>query len=115
MARFSAPPCSGTKATRCVVERLTEDPEHEADLDARHEDVLRAERGLEHDVDLGGVLDVGVAELQHLGRVVRDRIRLLVEPERGGSEQDEEAEMRQRVRDELGRRTAQRVTDLYME
>jgi len=49
---------------------------------------------------------------QDLGRVVRDRVALLVESERGGGEQDEETEMRQRVRDELGGRTAQRVPHL---
>ena len=74
--------------------QLTQYPEHEADLDARHEDVFGPERRLEHVVDFAVVLRVRLAKLEHLGRVVRYRVRLLVESERGGRQQDQEAEVR---------------------
>jgi len=50
---------------------------------------------------------------QQLGTdVERYRMRLVVEAECGGSEQDEETDVRQRVCDELGRWAAQRVANL---
>jgi len=47
--------------------------------------------------------------------VVRYDLRLSLHAERGQGEQDQEADMRQRVSDKLGRRTSHRVTDLYQQ
>jgi len=95
----------------------TENPEDEADLDFGDELVDGPERLLEGHFDLvSPLLFVEVDRL--IEHVAGDRgvdghgARLTLEAERGQRQQDQEADVRQRVRDELGRRTPDGVTDL---
>jgi len=96
----------------------TEDPEHEADLYVSEQNIGRTKRVFQRVVDVlvqsahvAVVVDiVRQVEQSRNGRdhvtAGRDHVRAIVQSERGGSEQDEEAEVRQRMCDELGRRTA---------
>ena len=91
--------------------------EHEADLDVSEENVGWTERVFERDVDVLAqprdvVLIQFVVGAVEQSRRRRDDVRPAVQPERGCHEQDEEAEMRQRVCHELGGRAAQRTRHL---
>ena len=87
----------------------TEDPEHEADLNVSEENVGRTKRVLERVVDVltqSVVVVVGPVEQSRSGG---DDVGPIIQSERGRCQQEQEAEVRQRVCDELGRRTAHRT------
>jgi len=74
---------------------VTEDPEHEADLDVGHEDVGRSERRLDDVLD--GLVVVGQRHRVHAAGaadVERDGVSGAVEAERGGRQQEQEAHVR---------------------
>jgi len=82
-------------------------------LYVRHEYIRRSEGRFENVLKFLPVDGfIGAVGEQVWSDIERDRICLFIETERGGREENEETDMWESVRDKLGRRTAQWISNL---